>query len=51
MSICPNCNKRIEKGTANKIKIRGTWVHKECPEKRAKRIKEKKRLAVTEATR
>lgn len=44
MPICPNCNKRIEKGTSNKTKIRGTWVHKECPEKRAKRIAERKRL-------
>jgi len=51
MPICPNCGKKIDKGTANKTKIRGIWVHKECPERRAKRIAEKKRLADTEVTR
>lgn len=50
MPICPNCNEKINKGTANKIKIRGVWVHKECPKKRAKRIREKKRLVATEDT-
>ena len=51
MSICPNCDERIEKGTANKVKVRGTWVHKECPEKRIERMKKRKRLVATEATR
>jgi len=51
MPICPNCNKKIEMSTANRRKIHGIWVHKECPEKRIKRIKERKHLAATEATR
>ena len=51
MPICPNCDERIEKGTANKVKICGIWVHKECPKKRIERIKKKKYLAAIEATR
>lgn len=42
MPICPNCEKKINKGTANKRKIRGTFVHKECPIDRLKRIKLKR---------
>jgi len=50
MPICPSCNKRIERGTANKKKIKGTWVHKICPEKRVKRAAERKHLAIKGAT-
>lgn len=38
MAICPNCNKKINKGTGNKRKVHGVMMHKECPEKRAKRL-------------
>lgn len=44
MPICPKCKKRVKKGTANKKKIRGTFIHKECPEERVRRIREEKRL-------
>ena len=37
MPICPNCNKRINKGTANKRKIKGVFIHKECPNERLER--------------
>ncbi len=31
MSICRKCKVRIRKGSANKIKVRGVWLHKKCP--------------------
>ncbi len=42
MSICPKCEEKVNKGTANKKKIRGTIIHKECPTDRLKRIRLKK---------
>jgi len=45
MPICPSCGKNINVNTANKKKVRGVWVHKLCPGKRAKKVIEKKRLA------
>ena len=44
MPICPNCGKKINTGTANKRKVRGTTIHKECPEERIKRIKKETHL-------
>jgi len=34
----------VKKGTANKKKVKGTFVHKECPEERIVRIKQEKIL-------
>lgn len=30
MAICPICRKKINRGTGDKVKIQGTWVHKSC---------------------
>jgi len=51
MPACPNCDERVEKGTANKRKVRGIWVHKECPKKRIERMRKRKHLAGVEGIR
>lgn len=37
MPICPNCKDKVSKGTANKKKVKGVFIHKECPSKRLER--------------
>lgn len=28
---CPRCRKKVAKGSANKMKKDGVWIHKRCP--------------------
>lgn len=34
MSICPNCGNKVKQNSANKHKVKGVWIHKNCKQRR-----------------